>query len=229
MLWAGLGSLAEACSIHGSTAAEAAWVAASGSGGVVQGSLTLESTLIVPTSSTVCIAGIGLGSLDEPAPSGLNVTGLAIVVVDPTDGSRTPLAAFSFAPDAATSAALAAGSGSSSVPNTNPLFPGAAWFGFSSLVDPFPQPLLGPGEYTAFEFAVELPASLLPLALAAQFAGGEGRADGTPIFDGDHPAQYFAAANPIVAFVPEPGAHLIAVFAALCVSFVPRREIQATA
>jgi len=211
-------SLAQACSVHSSTAANASWSATGGSGGGVQGQLTLESSLVAPTTATVCTAGIGLGSLDNPAPPGVNVTGLAIVVVDRTDGSHTPISAFSFTADAATSAALAAGSGLSSVPNTNPLFAGATWFGFSSPVNPFPPPALGPGQFTAFEFTVELPATLLPLTLPAQYAGGEGNTSGIPIFDGDHPAQYFTAANPSVTFVPEPASAWLAVMCAvLCV------------
>jgi hypothetical protein len=120
---------------------------------------------------------------------------MAIVVVNAADGSRTPVSAFSFAPNGVTGTSLAAGSGSS-VPNTNPLFAGSTWFGFSSAVNPFPPPALGPHEFTAFQFTVEVPESLLPLALAAQFAGGEGQSSGAPIFDGPHPAQYFSAAAP---------------------------------
>jgi hypothetical protein len=217
--WAALAWPALACSSHASTAVATLWEATGGGGGAVTGLLTLESSLVAPTSSTVCIAGVGLGSLENPAPPGLQLTGLAIVVVDSTDGSRAPLSAFSFAPDAVTTAALAAGSGSSSLPNTNPLFPGATWFGFSTPVDPFPQPVLGPGEFTAFEFAVEVPSTQLPVTLHSQFAGGEGRADGTPIFEGAHPAQYFAAASPFVTLVPEPASLSLAVVcAAICLA-----------
>jgi hypothetical protein len=101
------------------------------------------------------------------------------------------------------------------VPGTNPLFAGSTWFGFSSAVDPFSLPALGPNEITAFQFTVEVPEALLPLVLPAQFAGGEGQSDGTPIFTGDHPAQYFSAAAQIVTLtpVPEPSAWMLALVA----------------
>ncbi len=125
---------------------------------------------------------------------------MAIVIIA-ADGSRTPLAAFSFVANGITSGSLTAGSGSSSVPNTNPLFGGSSWFGFSSAVDPFLPPVLEPGEFTAFQFTLEVAQALVPLALEAQFAGGEGAPDGTPIFTGAHPAQYFTAANRSVVLI----------------------------
>jgi hypothetical protein len=201
-------SVAHACSTHGSVAANDLWQATGVSGDVVVGQLTLESTLVPPTSATTCAAGVGLGALDALLPVGVDVTGLAIVVVH-ADGSHTPLSAFSFVPNSATTAALADGSGSSSVPGTNPLFAGATWFGFSSLVNPFTLPTLGPDEFTAFEFTVEVPQALLPLTVNSQFLGGEASSDGTPIFSGDHPAQYFTAADPSVTFVPEPSSVLL--------------------
>jgi len=196
-------SQVHACSVHGSTAATADWQATGTSSGTVQGLILLESTLVAPTSSTNCTAGVGVGTTDDPLPIGLEVVGLSIVVVH-ADGSRTPLPAFSFVSNSTTSAALAAGSGSSSVPNTNPLFAGSTWFGFSSPVDPFALPTLGPGEYTAFEFTVEAAEALLPLVRDVQFAAGEGFSDGTPIFSGGHPAQYFTAANPALRLSPVP-------------------------
>jgi len=138
-------------------------------------------------------------------------------------GGHTPLSAFSFEPNSNTTSSLAAGSGSSAVPNTNPLFAGSTWWGFAAAVDPFVLPVLGPDEFTAFLFAVEVPESLLPLARDVQFAGGEGLTDGTPIFTGDHPAQYFTAANPSVEFVPEPNSLVLALLAAAAV-VVARRS-----
>ncbi len=208
LAWGVFGSVAHACSVHGSIAANSVWQVTGVSGGAVVGQLTLASTLIAPSSSTTCAAGMGLGSLDNPLPAGVDVTQLAIVVVH-ADGSHTPLSAFSFVPNSSTTGALSVGSGSSSVPGTNPLFAGATWFGFSSPVNPFSLPTLGPGEFTAFEFTVEVPQALLPLTVQSQFAGGEALTGGTPIFSGDHPAQYFTAADPSVTFVPEPSAMLL--------------------
>ena len=142
---------------------------------------------------------------------------MEIVVMNTTHGSHTPLASFSFVPNSTTSSSLTGGSGSSSVPGTNPLFDGSDWFGFSSAVDPFVPPVLEPDEVTAFLFTVEVAETLLPLSLDVQFAGGEGQTDGMPIFSGDHPVQYFTAANPSVEFtapVPEPSTVVLALMAA---------------
>ena len=86
--------------------------------------------------------------------------------------------------------------------------------------------MLGPDEFTAFLFAVEVPESLLPLARDVQFAGGEGQADGTPIFAGDHPVQYFTAANPSVEFVPEPSGVVLALVAAVTILIARGRHGQ---
>jgi hypothetical protein len=72
-------------------------------------------------------------------------------------------------------------------------------------------PALGPGEFTAMEFTVEVAGVLVPLAVEAQFAGGEAFTNGTPIFSGDHPAQYFTAANRTVVFASEPVSLLLLV------------------
>jgi hypothetical protein len=221
------GSLARACSQHGTGAGTIDWLATSNSGGMVQGLLSLDTTLVAPTSPTTCTAGVGLGSLVNPLPAGFNVTGMEIVVMNTTNGNHTPLASFSFVPNSTTSSSLTAGSGSSSVPGTNPLFDGSDWFGFSSAVDPFVPPVLQPDEVTAFLFTVEVAQPLVPLSLDVQFAGGEGQADGTPIFGGTHPVQYFTAANPLVEFtepVPEPSTGVLAAIAAAAVAFGARRR-----
>jgi hypothetical protein len=164
-----VGSLAQACSTHGVVvAADIHYLVTGTSADVIEGTLRMGSSLVAPTSSTVCAAGVGLGTVGSPMPLGVNVTGLSIVVVH-ADGSSTPLAAFSFVPSPTTTDALTAGSGSSAVPGTNPLFAGSTWFGFSSNVDPFMQPVLGPGEFTAMEFTVEVPAAIVPSVLDAQF------------------------------------------------------------
>jgi hypothetical protein len=192
---------AHACSTHGLVQAATLDAMYGGeASGVVHGSLSIASSLVPPTSSTTCTAGIGLGSSNSPLPAGLEIVAAAIVVVH-ANGSRTPLSAFSFAPNAVTSAALARGSGSVGAAGTNPLFAGSTWFGFSSFVNPFVLPTLRPGEFTAMEFAFEAAEALLPLTLQAQFSAGEGLASGAPNFSGDHPAQYFTATNPFVTLI----------------------------
>jgi hypothetical protein len=197
------GGVALACSTHGTGAEKVNFQTTGASGKTVRGLLTLETFLVPPSSPTTCTAGIGLGSLTNPLPPGVKVLAMAIVVVNAATGGTRPLTAFSLAPNTTTSDCLAAGSGSSSVPNTNPLFEGSRWFGFSSPVQPFAPPVLRPGEFTAFQFTLEADRALLPLVLDVQFAGGQGGSNGKPTFDGPHPAQYFTADNQCVA-VTEP-------------------------
>jgi hypothetical protein len=192
---------AQACSTHGLVQAATLDAMYGGeAGGVVHGSLSIASTLVPPTTSTVCTVGIGLGSSVSPLPAGIEIVAAAIVVVH-LNGSRTRLSAFSFEPNSVTSAALARGSGTVGAAGTNPLFAGSTWFGFSSFVNPFVLPALQPGEFTAMEFAFEAAEALLPVTLQAQFSAGEGLASGAPNFGGDHPAQYFSATNPFVTLI----------------------------
>jgi hypothetical protein len=173
-----------------------------------------------------CVAGIGLGSTANLAPSGLNVTDAAIVIANTSDGSRTVFSPFSFSVNPVTTSAFAAGSGSSSVPGTNPLFAGSTWFGYSADVLPFSVPTLAPDEFLALQFTVEVAEALLPLSLDAQFAAGAGQSDGTPVFDGVHPAQYFAATDPQIEFtatIPEPTAVALATMAVMSVLGQRRR------
>lgn len=224
-----------ACGVHGSTGGNELWLPARSDSSNVYGRLLLESTLVAPTEPTTCVAGVGLGSDDMLAPSGLEVSGMSIVLFNTLTAQSTPVNAFSFAPNGTTTAGLAAGSGSSTAPGTNPLYPGASWFGFSSEVLPFVPPTPGPHEMLAFEFEVAVPAGSLPLSLLGQYAGGEGLTDGTPIFTSDHPVQYFTADDPAVVFsapVPEPSALAVVVmvvFSVLVIRAPRRAEFVATA
>jgi hypothetical protein len=224
--------IAHACTSHGVGGGNITWQSAGSNGHVEMGLLSLETFLVPPTAPTTCTAGIGLGSLASPAPAGLNVFEMAIVVVNAATGRRRRVSAFSFVANATTTSSLAAGSGSSSPPNTNPLFSGSTWFGFSSPVDPFPPPTLGSGEFIAFQFGVEVPRSLLPLVLDAQFAGGEGGSDGTPIFSGDHPAQYFTTADrsvTLTASITSPAPALSTGMTALATAVLTALGIRALA
>ncbi|TWU24793.1 hypothetical protein [Bythopirellula polymerisocia] len=212
--WSLSPSLTIACSKHGTNAGGELWLPTNSSGGVVQGFLTLETSLVPPTVPTTCTAGVGLGSLGNLAPNGVTVTGMSIVVFNNSTGASVPLPAFSFLPNSITTTSLMAGSGSSVQSNTNPLFEGSSWFGFSSAVASFLLPVLSPDEMLAFQFAVELPTLQLPLRLEAHYAGGEGQSEGTPIFDGTHPVQYFTVADPsvlVTAPVPEPNTLTLAI------------------
>lgn len=216
-----IGSQAFPCSQHGTNAGNGLWLPTSEVGGLVQGVILLQSTLVPPTSPTTCVAGIGLGSTGNLAPSGLDVTGLEFVVVNSADGSRAALSAFSFSVNPATTNGLTAGSGSSTVPGTNPLFAGSTWFGFSADVSPFSAPILAAGEFLALQFSLEVDDTLLPLTLDAQFGAGPGQSNGTPIFDGAHPVQYYAATDPqleLIAPIPEPTALALAAIGVLSIT-----------
>jgi len=205
ILWSYFGARAHACSTHGTVVDSADWQAIGRSDGVVHGVLTLETFLVPPDSTTTCTAAIGLGTLVNPAPVGLEVRAMAIVITNVVTGAYKRVSAFSLMPNATTTSAMQAGTGMSSPPNTNPLFEGSTWFGFSSTVEPFAPPVLGPDESTAFRFNVEVPETLLPLTLSAQYAGGQGASDGSPSFDGPHPVQYFTASDPtVVLTAPDP-------------------------
>ena len=205
-----VGSSAFACGTHGTNFANdvSSWLQTDASAGMVQGIIHFEDGLVAPTTATTCVTGIGLGSATQPLPLGISVTGADVVITNTANGTRTSLSEFDFISNPITTSALTAGAGSSGPPGTNPLFPGSTWFGFSSPVDAFPQPILETDEIIEFVFKLEIAEGLLPLVLDVQYAAGEGLSDGSPIFSGDHPVQYFSTADPSVhihrAAVPEP-------------------------
>jgi hypothetical protein len=189
--------------------------------------VSIQDDFIAPTTPTTCTAGIGLGDALVTLPSGLDVTDLRIVITDTATGASTPLAEFDFAPSTAASEGLATGSGSTTVLDTNPVFPGATWFGFAALVDPFTLPALGSGEVFEMRFELEVPPAALPLTLTTQFAGGEGQTDGTPLFTGDHPVTYFTVDNPEITLansIPEPSTCVLAVLGLLSLGTTRRRR-----
>ena len=178
----------------------ALWNAESIRAGMVQGVLILPAELVPPETQTTCAAGVGIGNATQPAPVEASVTGMNIVVLNSVTGLRTAFLAFSFLPNQNTTRGLTDGADPGGLPNTQPVFPGSIWSGFASDVAPFTLPLLGADEWVALEFTIEFPETLLPLTLDVQFAGGEGQTDGTPIFDGEHPVQYFAPTDTSVVF-----------------------------
>lgn len=173
----------------------------------LDGLLAIEDGFIAPTTSTNCVAGIGLGSTTSPVPNGVAVTTAQVVITNSVTGASTPLREFTFSANANTTTAFSVGSGASTPVGTNPLFSGSQWFGFVAPVDPFTLPTLGPDETFELLFELEIASEALPFAIPVQFAAGEGLADGTPIFTGSHPVTYFTASDPTASFlaVPEPG------------------------
>ena len=181
-----------ACSKHGTNAgAELILIYGEASdSGQIQIRVGVESTLVEPVATTTCVAGIGLGSTAEPLAERIQVIDMQIEVADRLTGSATAIPAFSWAANPVTSAGLRAGSGGSEPGDPNPSIPGATWFGFSSEVAPFMLDL-GANEYVRMMFVIDMPVALLPLLTKVQMAAGEGNRDGSPIFDGDHPVNYF--------------------------------------
>jgi hypothetical protein len=208
-----------ACSVHGSIAASDVnnyFAGPSLDPGRAQFWLAIpDQLLVVPTSTAVCAAGVGLMVPEASLPSSVAVLDAAVVLANRSTGERIMMPQFGFAPNPLTSAGLAAGSGPGGLAGTNPLFPGATWFGFSALVEPFTLPPLGDNEVIELSFLVDLPRDQLPLTLRAQFAAGEAQSSGAPQFGGDHPLQYFTATNDRVRLVPEPSAAAVALVALL--------------
>ena len=58
----------------------------------------------------------------------------------------------------------------------------------------------GPDEYLRMTFEVLVPESLVPLITDVQFGSGEGETDGTPIFTGEHPVEYYSGQDPEAEF-----------------------------
>ena len=204
-------SLANACSTHGSAAAGALRSILTGNvdaQGRLEAFVGIEETLVPPDASTVCVTGIGLGSTVSQPPQGFDVVDAQIVIANTVTGITTPLPQFNFSANSNTSASFSAGSGLSD-PATNPIIPAATWFGFSAPVEPFIAPTLGPNEVIELGFVVVVPTSALPLSIQAQFAAGEGVSGGTPLFTGQHPAQYFTASDNRLILVPEPSGLLL--------------------
>jgi len=193
---------AHACSSHGTNAGDDLDVWINGDAdraGMVQAFVGLPSVLVEPLSLTTCICALGLGNTGSPLPPGVTVTAARIEVVNAVSGLRTPVSEFNFSADPETTAGLAAGSGTGGPPDTNPLSPGATWFGFSDAVQPFSL-TLGPDEFVELGFDLDIPVGTLPFVAEVQFAAGEGNPDGSPLFTGSHPPTYYTADDPFAQF-----------------------------
>ena len=153
----------------------------------------IEDEIVEPVESTTCVTGIGLGANNVSLPAGTQAVAAHIDRVNRTTGEAIRLEYFRFAADAETSVGMAQGGGSG-VADPRPIVDGASWFGFSSAVDPFVLET-GPDEYIRMTFEVLVPGTALPMLTDIQFASGEGMADGTPIFTGDHPVEYYAGSS----------------------------------
>lgn len=218
---------AVACSTHGLV--QAATLDAFSFGGPAVGGLgrawiSIEDGLIPPSSPTFCAAGIGLRMISgDVPPVGFDVLDAQIAIGNHATGEHVPLSLFNFQPHPTTSLHMAAGSGQPTLSGTNPLFEGAAWYGFVAPVEPFALPTLSDQEYIELRFLVTYPLSALPLELSAQFAAGAAQSDGSIDFSQEHPVQYFTATNHFVNLVPEPGAGIIAA-AMACLTLARRRR-----
>jgi hypothetical protein len=156
----------------------------------------IEDEIVEPTEATTCVTGIGLGSSDRPMPEGVKAISARVDRVNRVTGEETRVEFFRFAANPATTRGMAAGGGSG-INDPRPLINGASWFGFSSAVNPFVLET-GPDEYIRMTFEVLVPEALAPLLTDVQFASGEGQPDGTPIFDGEHPVQYYTGIDPLL-------------------------------
>jgi hypothetical protein len=150
----------------------------------------IEDEIVEPVESTTCVTAIGLGSTEVTLPGGVKALSARVDRVNRATGAETRVDFFRFAADPETGAGMAQGGGSAPG-DPRPIIGGAGWFGFSSAVDPFVLET-GQDEYIRMTFEVLVPAAAAPLLTQVQFASGEGMPDGTPIFTGDHPVQYYS-------------------------------------
>ncbi|NIL96372.1 MAG: PEP-CTERM sorting domain-containing protein [Planctomycetales bacterium] len=73
---------------------------------------------------------------------------------------------------------------------------------------------------------MEIAPALLPFSTMAQFAGGKGTSDGSPMFTGSHPLTYFTVDDPVIRVpaVPEPAALLMGLLGLLPLGLAGRRR-----
>lgn len=154
--------------------------------------------IVEPTEQTTCVTAIGLGSVERPLPEGMIAVSARIDRVNRVTGEETRVDFFRFAADQETTVGMAQGGGSGAT-DPRPLIDGAEWFGFSSAVNPFVLET-GPDEYIRMTFEVLVPEALVSLITDVQFGSGEGEIDGTPIFIGEHPVQYYSGEEPEAQF-----------------------------
>jgi hypothetical protein len=196
-----LPSCAWACSKHGTSGGSEITVDYKGDAdgdGLLLFVVGIEDEIVEPTEPTTCVTAIGLGSTGRPLPADMIAVSARIDRVNRATGEETRVQFFRFAADQETTQGMAQGGGSGAN-DPRPLVDGAGWFGFSSAVNPF---LLetGPDEYIRMTFEVLVPKSLAPLITDVQFGSGEGEIDGTPIFTGEHPVQYYSGRDPEAEF-----------------------------
>jgi hypothetical protein len=187
-----------ACSKHGTgSGSEIKWKygGQTDRGGDLLFVVGIEDEIVEPAEATTCVTAIGLGSTERMLPQSIRAVSARVDRVNRVTGKETRIDNFQFEVNANTSRGMAAGGGSTST-DPGPVIEGAEWFGFSSSVEPFTLET-GPDEFIRMTFEVLVPETLVPFLADVQFASGEGQADGTPIFNGEHPVQYYTADNPL--------------------------------
>ena len=166
--------------------------------------------LFVPTVPTTCVAGIGIGSLGGPALPSLDVIGAQLTVTNVLTLQTTAVANFVFQRDMTYDVPLT--NGNNGPIQGQPLMPGATWFGFSALVNPFTPQALGADEVYALWFDISVSAAdynvMKDQHVPGQFASGSA--------DPAHPVVYFGAANPNL--VAEPSSVLLVALALLALA-----------
>lgn len=154
----------------------------------------IEINIFEPISPTNCACGLGLGSIANPIPPGLDpmVTGVSVAKVRKLpngDHELTPIPEFDPLLPAPTGGAWAGGPGAT---------PGSNWTGFGGNIPPFTPPPLDPDEVYKLFFRVLVNPTPVVLPLELQVGGGEGDPDFNPLFGGDHSAQYWSAEASVI-------------------------------
>ena len=190
-----------ACSTHGTVGGTDITVDYKGDAdgdGLLLFIVGIEDEIVAPAEPTTCVTAIGLGSTGRPLPADMIAVAARIDRVNRATGEETRILFFRFTADPETTQGMAQGGGSGAN-DPRPLIDGAAWFGFSSAVNPFMLET-GTDEYIRMTFEVLVPESLVPLITDVQFGSGEGETDGTPIFTGEHPVEYYSGQDPEAEF-----------------------------
>ena len=155
----------------------------------------VDPTLFPITTPTVCTCGLGIGGVGLPIVPSLNVTMAGVGITNTITHDTTFLAAFNGFTQSAPITTNAI---------NNAIIAGQQWQGFSQLVNPFTQPVLGPNEVLKLWFGIEIDVPDLGVfntATEGEFAGFSVGGDPN---DPAHPLEQFLGFR-----VPEPASLLL--------------------
>jgi len=177
-------------------------------------------TIFATQSPHACSCGLGLGSLDNLLPFGVDINSVELGIITRTDGE---VLGFDKIPqfDALLSNPAATAGWEQGPPIPFPGIgspnPGAQWFGFGGLVDPVEPGTPFEGQFFAIAFELKFqPGTLAGQTFDLQIGVGLGGDDFGPLFmpGNDHSARYSEVVE--ITFIPTPGTAGVMALSALC-------------